>query len=31
VNFHTQLEDVNAVPEIVARAGRALDANTTPA
>jgi hypothetical protein len=25
VNFHTTLDDVEAIPEIVARTGRALD------
>jgi aromatic-L-amino-acid/L-tryptophan decarboxylase len=30
VNFHTRLADVNAVPEIIARMGRELDATMRP-
>lgn len=30
VNFHTKIEDVEAVPEIVARTGRALDSQLRP-
>ncbi len=31
VNFHTSQADVDALPEIVARAGRTLDAAERPA
>jgi hypothetical protein len=31
VNFHTTLADVEAVPEIVARVGRMVDAEMRPA
>jgi hypothetical protein len=30
VNFHTDLEDVEALPEIVARIGRRVDADLRP-
>jgi hypothetical protein len=30
VNFHTTLADVQAVPEIVARTGKAIDLNLRP-